>query len=432
MKTQVTYSLRMLGAAGALLAAGALIGGNALAADAPLKIGVITFLSGPAAPTFGVPAKNAAEMLAKELNAGKAPAPYAAKGFGGRALELIFVDENGGTTKQVTEYRNLIQQQNADMVVAYDGSGDCLAVAPVAEELKKLTVFFDCGTPRIFEDGSYKYVFRTGAVGTMDDVGAAMYLKRRNIKVNTYSGINQNYAWGQDAWNNFVAAMKQVYPQATIASTQFPKFMAGQFGAEISALMSKPADIIHSSFWGGDADAFVLQAAPRGFFKKTRFLLTPGESAIQTLGTKLPEGTIIGARGPFSVFAPNTPLNTWFHDTYLKSYKVLPNYNSYKMATALLGLKSAYEKAQSANKGATPNQDQVIAAFEHLSYEGPGGRVEMALGKGHQAVYDIAYGTVKHVNGKVSVDNIIRIPWQEVTPPEGMKSEDWINSGFKK
>ncbi len=48
-------------------------------------------------------------------------------------------------------------------MIGYISSGDCLAVAPVAEELKKLTIFFDCGTPRIFEDASYKYVFRTGA-----------------------------------------------------------------------------------------------------------------------------------------------------------------------------------------------------------------------------------------------------------------------------
>ena len=45
------------------------------------------------------------------------------------------------------------------------------AAAPVAEELKTFTILFDCGTPRIFEDGSYKYVFRTSATATMDRSG---------------------------------------------------------------------------------------------------------------------------------------------------------------------------------------------------------------------------------------------------------------------
>ncbi|NCV06589.1 MAG: ABC transporter substrate-binding protein, partial [Betaproteobacteria bacterium] len=118
--------------------------------NAPIRVGVVTFLSGPAAGPFGVPARNAAEITAELLNAGKAPAPYAQKGFGGAPLQLVLVDEAGSTTTQVTEFRNLVQRANVDVVIGYISSGNCLAIAPVAEELKKLTVFFDCGTPRIF------------------------------------------------------------------------------------------------------------------------------------------------------------------------------------------------------------------------------------------------------------------------------------------
>ena len=125
-----------------------------------IKIGFVTFLSGPAAGPFGVPAKVAAEAIVESLNAGKAPPPYQSKGIGGLPIELVIIDEAGGATKQVSEYRTLVQRQDVDVVIGYIGSGDCLAVAPVAEELKKLTVLLDCGTPRIFEDSSYKYVFR--------------------------------------------------------------------------------------------------------------------------------------------------------------------------------------------------------------------------------------------------------------------------------
>ena len=141
-----------------------------------IRIGFVTFLSGPAAGPFGVPAKLAAEAIVQSLNAGKAPAPYVNKGFGGAPLELVIIDEAGGATKQVTEYRNLVERSDVDFVIGYISSGDCLAVAPVAEEMKKLTVLFDCGTPRVFEEASYKYVFRTRAHATMDAVAAALYL----------------------------------------------------------------------------------------------------------------------------------------------------------------------------------------------------------------------------------------------------------------
>ncbi len=403
----------------------------AVAQDKPIKIGVVTFLSGAAAGPFGVPARNGAEVVAETLNAGKVPAPYATAGFGGTPIEIAFVDEAGGTTKQVNEYRNLVQRDNADVVIGYISSGDCLAIAPLAEELKRLTVFFDCGTPRIFEDASYKYLFRTGATATMDNTAAALYVTEMKPALKKVAGINQNYAWGQDSWNDFEAAMKVLKPGVDIVTSQMPKLLAGQYGAEISALLTSGADIVHSSFWGGDAEALILQGAPRGLFKKSTVVMTAGEPTLVRLGTQVPEGTVIGARGPFDMFAPDTELNKWFRKAYEDRYSVAPSYPAYKMAQAILGVKAAYEKAQAANNGKRPSQEQIIAAFENLSFEAPGGKVDMTLGKGHQAVQGTAYGVTKNVGGKVTVVNIKRFAASRVTPPDGVKSDEWIKSGFK-
>lgn len=400
-------------------------------AAAPYKVGVVTFLSGAAAGPFGVPARYGAEVTAEALNAGQLPAPYQTKGIGGRPLELVFIDEAGGTTKQVSEYRNLVQRQNVDAVIGYISSGDCLAVAPVAEELQKLTILFDCGTPRIFEDNSYRYVFRTGPTGTVDAVAAALYVAETLPQANKIAGINQNYAWGHDSWGDFEAAMKRLKPGVQVVTSQMPKFLAGQYGAEISALITSGADVVHSSFWGGDMEAFVLQAAPRGLFQRAKVVLTTGETALPKLGTQVPEGTIVGARGPFGPFAPDNALNRWLIEAYEAKHKERPTYPAYKMSQALLGLKAAYEKAQEAGGGRAPGQDQVIDAFENLEYEGPGGTVRMALGKGHQAVMDTAYGEVKHEQGKAVVTKIRRYTAEQVNPPDGMQSDAWIKNDLK-
>jgi branched-chain amino acid transport system substrate-binding protein len=152
-------------------------------AQETFKIGVVSFLSGQAAESFGIPAVNGAKLLVDAFNKGQAPAPYNKIGFGGMKIEAVYVDENGGATKQVQELRNLYDREKVDAVVGYVGSGDCLAVAPVAEELKKFLILYDCGTPRIFEDGKYNYVFRTAAHATMDNVALARYLKSKNIPV---------------------------------------------------------------------------------------------------------------------------------------------------------------------------------------------------------------------------------------------------------
>ena len=405
--------------------------GAALAQE-PLRIGVITFLSGPAAGPFGVPAKNAADLLAEALNQGGQAPGYSQKGFGGRPIELVYVDEAGGPTKVVTEYRNLVDRQNVDLVIGVISSGDCLAVAPVAEEMKKFTVLFDCATNRIFEEGTYKYVFRTTTMATQENVAAARYITEYFPNLKTFSGVDPNYAWGQDAWADFTEAMKILKPQSQVGTIVWPKLGAGQYGAEISALLGSGAEVIQNGLWGGDLEAYILQAGPRGLLAKMPNIMITGETVIERLGKDLPDGTILGARGPNGAFAPPNALSKWFNKAYRDKYGFSPVYASYHMATAFLGVKAAYEKAQNANKVKDPSIDQLIAALEYLKFESPSGIVDMALGKGHQAVQQVPYGTVRNVDGKVTLTNVKYYPPELISPPDGMKSVDWIRSGFKR
>jgi len=417
-----------------------IVGGVTAAALAPaavlaqgeVKVGFVMFLSGPAASPFGVPAKNAADFVVEELNAGRGPAPYGKPGFGGSKIEMVAIDEAGTTTTVVTEFRNLVQRSNVDLVIGYISSGSCLAIAPVAEELKKLTNFFDCGTPRIFEDGSYKYVFRTSSTATKDSVGAALYVRDMKPGIKSIAGLNQNYAWGQDSWGDFELSMKTLMPSIEVKTSQMPKLFAGQYNAEISALLGTGADVIHSSFWDGDLEALILQASPRGLMDKSMTVLTTGETAMHKLAAQIPDGTVLGARGPFGPYAPDNAYNRWFSKGYEARFQAPPNYASYQMAQAILGVKAAWEKAMAANGGKRPSNEEVGAALENMSFEGPGGQVRMAIGKGHQAIMETAYGMTKRVGGKLTMVNVKRYPAELVNPPEGVKSADWIKSGFKK
>jgi len=414
----------------ALTAAATAVAATGAAAQ-NVKIGIVAFISGPAAAPFGVPAKNAADFVIDELNAGKGPAPYNKKGFGGATLETVVVDEAGSTTTQVTEFRNLVQRHNVDLVIGYISSGNCLAIAPVAEELKKFTNFFDCGTPRIFEDASYKYVFRTSPTATMDSVGAALYVKDAKPNLKSIAGLNQNYAWGQDSWGDFELAMKVLVPSLEVKTSQMPKLFAGQYNAEISALLGAKADVIHSSFWDGDLEALILQGGPRGLMKSSMTILTTGETAMHKLGAQIPDGTVLGARGPFGPYAPDNEYNRWYSSGYEARFKAKPNYASYQMAQAILGVKAAWEKALKANGGKRPTNEQVGAALTGLTFESPGGIVKMANGKGHQAVMDTAYGQTKLQGGKITMVNVRYYSADKVNPPPDVKSGDWIKAGFK-
>ena len=86
-------------------------------AQETFKLGIVTFLSGPAADSFGVPARNGGQFVIDQLNKGAAPQPYEKVGFGGMKIEPVIIDENGGATKQVREMRNLYQRYNVDAVI---------------------------------------------------------------------------------------------------------------------------------------------------------------------------------------------------------------------------------------------------------------------------------------------------------------------------
>ena len=416
----------------ALAAAGLCLVALPSTAQESFRVGIVSFLSGQAAESFGVPAVNGAKVLVDAFNAGKAPAPYNKPGFGGMKIEAVYVDENGGATKQVQELRNLYEREKVDAVVGYVGSGDCLAVAPVAEEMKKFLILYDCGTPRIFEDGKYDYVFRTAAHATMDNVALARYLKLRNVKVERYNMINQDYAWGQDSKKDFTLAMEQLYKGAKVDADLLPKFGAGQYGTEVSVLLGKPADILHSSLWGGDLQAFILQAGARGVFQKQTPVFSAADHVLPGLGEKMPNGAIIGARGAYGLMSPKSALNDWWFDLYQKAYGVYPVQAPYRMVQAMLGLKQAAEKAMAANGGKKPTPEQLAAALKGSSWESPAGTIRMALGDGHQAIQETAIGRTRWDAGKkmVLLEDIQRFPAECVNPPANMKSEDWIKAGF--
>ncbi|PHO04217.1 ABC transporter substrate-binding protein [Rhodobacteraceae bacterium 4F10] len=401
--------------------------GTAQAEDASVKIGFVTFLSGGAAGPFGVPARNAAELMIQSINSGAIPAPYGTAGVGGAKIDPIFVDEN--SKQKNADYLKLVEKDGVDMVVGYISSGSCKAIAPEAEKAQKLTILFDCGTPQIFEDivTDPKYTFRTGGHATMDNVAAARYLQQQDVSLDSIAGINQNYAWGQDSWRDFSQSVLQLKDGATVSTEQFPKIYAGQYGSEVSAILTSKPNVVHSSFWGGDMEAFIIQGSARGVFERSKVVLTTGETAMHRLGGQMPNGTVIGARGPHGDLAPDSELNDWFRKAYFDRFGTLPTYPSYKMAQALLGVKAAADKAGSAD------QDAIIGALRGLEWEGPSGKVTMALANGHQAIQDTAYGTYMYDKdaGKATLVDIVRFPAECVNPPAGVTSIDWIKGGFQ-
>ena len=395
-----------------------------------IRVAIVTFLTGPAAAAPGIPGGNGARLIIDAINEGTLPAPFDSKGLGGKQIEAVFVDETGGPTQMVREFRNLVERRDIDVVLGYITVADCNAIAPVADELKVLTVFTPCGT-LIFEERDFKYAFQAINGATVPSVAAARFIKAQFPDARTFAGINPNYAFGRDNWRTFMAAMRALDPQVEVVNELWPKLFAGQYGAETTTLLINRADIIHSALWGGDMQTFIMQAAPRDLFDRSRLLMAAGLHVLPLIGNHLPDGNIVTTLGPYGRFMPRSAISDWFIREYGAQYGSPYSVAASAYADGMLGVKAAFDKA-TALAGRAPTTVEVVAALEGLEWSGLTGPVQMANGNGHQAILGtaIGYSYYDAAEGETVVRDLVRFDAKCVNPPPGWKSLDWIEAGF--
>ena len=417
MKTKISHKLTLL--LGSLALCGLSF---AQQKPAELKIGITTFLSGPAS-VFGVPAKAAAEIMIDDINA--------KGGIAGVKLSPIFIDEGLGSDKLLSEYRRVVQDQDVRTMLSAISSGNCNTVAPVAEDLKVLNIMWDCGTEKILEEKKFRYVVRTQANATTEMVASVIYLLKINPNFKTIAVVNQDYAWGRDSWEIFRNTLLALKPDVKVVGEFFPKFGSSDFSTEVSRLSALKPDVILSTSWGGDLDTFVRQSAQRGLFKQSAFVLPLAESSLERLGSTLPDGVIVGARGDHYFLHPETKDDA-AHKQFVQKFKAKTDsyqiYSVYHMVQAFAGLKAGYEQAMKSNGGKWPTTEEVADAMHNIEFKGFGRSIKMRADG--QGLEDQLLGVTKKSSKYPFevMDQMMIIPADSTTTPVGQKSPEWVKA----
>ena len=388
-----------------------------------VKIGITTFMSGSAS-VFGMPAKAAAELYIEELNS--------AGGIDGVKVDPVYVDEGVGGDRLLSEYRRVVQEQGAKVMIASISSGNCNTLAPVAEDLKVVNILWDCGTEKALEGHSYKYVFRTQANAVTEMVASVLYLLKVNPDFKTIAVVNQDYAWGRDSWEIFSAVLKQLKPDVKVVAELFPKFGASDFSAEVSRLQVLRPEVVLTTSWGGDLDTFVRQASQRGLLKTSKFFLALGETSLERLGNTLPDGVLIGARGDHYFLNPQYAKDAR-HQAFVTKYHertgTYPIYSVYHMVQALDGMKAAYLRAIQANGGKWPNEEQLADAFKGLEFRGLTSQIRIRPEDGQGLESQLFGITTSSPDYKFKVlKDIVIVPADKITTPPGEKSPEWVKT----
>ena len=129
---------------------------SAAFAAAPIKIGALFAVTGPAA-FLGEPERNSAKMVIDEINA--------AGGIKGRKIELVAYDTAGDATKAVQLATKLIKDDKVVAIIGPSTTGESMAVIPLAE--KEQIPLISCSAGSKITDPVKKWVFKTAQNDTL-------------------------------------------------------------------------------------------------------------------------------------------------------------------------------------------------------------------------------------------------------------------------
>ena len=221
--------LKSAAASGALAASGATFA-PAIAQNSPVRIGILAPRSGIAA----APGENgirAAQWAAERFNA--------AGGIAGRKIELV-IEEETSPKDTIERFSKLVQQEKVDCVQGIISTGVGLALGPVVEEARALTIYWD-GTTQDGVDEKIPnphYLFRSTDNECEAVMSSLLAIKYWRGKFVTVAGINPDYSYGRNNMAGFIAILKRFNIEHKVVTEQWPKVGTMDLTSHVAALKS--------------------------------------------------------------------------------------------------------------------------------------------------------------------------------------------------
>src|SRR3981189_223152 len=162
----------------------------AIAQNKPLRVGILAPRSGIAAAP-GLNGIRATQWAVERYNA--------QGGIGGRKVELVIEDESS-PKDTIERFSKLVQQEKVDCVQGIISTGAGLALGPVVEEARALTIYWD-GTTQDGVDVNIRnprYLCASAAHAREASITSLRAIKYWKGKFVTAPGINPDYSYGRN------------------------------------------------------------------------------------------------------------------------------------------------------------------------------------------------------------------------------------------
>lgn len=255
-------------------------------AAAPIKIGALFAVTGPAA-FLGEPERNSAKMVIDEINK--------AGGVKGRKLELVAYDTAGDATKAVQLATKLIKDDKVVAIIGPSTTGETMAVIPVAE--KEQIPLISCSAGSKITDPVKKWVFKTAQNDSLAVGRIYEYLQK--TKQTTVSILTVSDGFGASGREQLKSQAAKFGITIVSDDTYGPKDT--DMTAQLTKIRGSHAQAIIC--WGTNPGPAVIAKNARQLGIKTPLFMSHGVSSKKFIelageaaeGIKLPSGKVVVA-----------------------------------------------------------------------------------------------------------------------------------------
>jgi len=327
------------------------------AATGPIKIGLITPLSGIYAPD-GLQVQQGAQVAADELNA--------AGGILGQQVQILAQDEGSTTADTVNAAQILVNQQQVNFMIGPYFSGDVRAVLPITTSQKIVQILTVSSLDALMVPPQNQYLFRV----TLPDSGyatmALAFLSMIHAKSFVYEAEDYGYA---HEIGSFLTNQSASAGVTMLSSDYFPD-TATDYSSAINKIASLKPDGVVVVMEGTNGIDFQKQYGANPavntipIFHLETLLILPTNA--QSINTAVPGGVNDVFVGPISTITNKTAA---FQQTFESKYGITASHY------AMDGYDGVMILANAVNKAGSTNSDAVANALASTDYTGPGGHV---------------------------------------------------------
>ena len=251
--------------------------GLASAAQAQVKVGVVSSATGPTA-LVGIPQKNTVPLLPKTV--------------GGLTVEYIPLDDASDPTNSVTAVRKLIAENNVDAIIGPSGSPNAMGVIQFVADAG-VPLLAPVGTAAVVVpmDEKKKWVFKTTQNDDIIADALLEHMAKSGVKTLGFIGTADPYG---ENWHKVVSGMVDKLGIKLVANERFQRPDTSVIGQCLKLVGAKP-DAILIAVPGGPSVLPQVTLFDQGY--KGKVYQTHGAALPEflKLGGKKVEGTILAA-----------------------------------------------------------------------------------------------------------------------------------------